>query len=490
MKGSWFSYIVGSFSGALLAIIFAGILVLLFFKPVTKIISGLLITRIMNDRYPENVWEVVTALTRTSPISVVENSLRASSGKIIERPFGSPRKFLNFDGLIFSPAQIAVLPTNENTDVAMKVTIGPRAKKPLTLDIPLLLGAWGYGIGLSEKIKLAAAKATAAVGTATNTGEGGFLPEDRELSKYLILQYGSGHWNKDPKILRQADAIEIHFGQGASAGAPSRIPPEFMQGKARDVLGVKPGEPVVIPSRHQDVQKPEDLKLLVARLKKITGGVPIGVKISASGKLESDLEIAIAAGVDFISIDGGQAGTKGAAPILEDDFGMPTIFALCRAVRYLKKCGVKDRVSLLVGGGFSNPGQCLKAIALGADAVFMGTAVLWAMTHDQVKKALPWEPPTELAFYPGKLKDELDVDKSATYLENFFHSFVDEMKVAIRALGKNSIRQVNSQDLVSLDELTSKVTKIPLAYEPYAPEPAFEPEPGNKIWKKIFSFKK
>ena len=173
---------------------------------------------------------------------------------------------------LFSPAQIAVLAAHEYADVEMKVTIGPRAKKPLTLDIPLLLGAWGYGIGVSEKIKLAAAKGTAAVGTATNTGEGGFLPEDRELSKYLILQYGSGHWNKDPNILRQADAIEIHFGQGASAGAASVIPPEFMQAAAM-YLNVKPGETVVIPSRHQDVQQPWDVKSLVSRLKKDGGGV-------------------------------------------------------------------------------------------------------------------------------------------------------------------------------------------------------------------------
>jgi len=145
----------------------------------------------------------------------------------------------------------------------------------------------------------------------------------------------------------------------------------------------------------------------------------------------------------------------------------------------------------LIGGGFSNPGQCLKAIALGADAVFMGTAALWAMTHDQVKKALPWEPPTELAFYPGKLKDELDVDKSATYLENFFNSYVEEMKVAIRSLGKESIQQVGHEDLVSLDELTSKVTKVPLAYEPDIPTPNIQDSNSQtRSWKKLFSFKK
>lgn len=194
---------------------------------------------------PENIWEMVSAITRTPPTAVVENSLRAASGKVIERPFGSPRKFLHFDGLIFSPAQLSVLPANEEAPVELKITIGPAAKKPLTLDIPIMLGAWGYGIGVSEKFKIAAAKATAVVGTATNTGEGLLLPEDRELSKYLIMQYSSGPWSRDPETLRQADAIEIHIGQGASAAAASRIPPEYLQGRAREMFKLKDEETVL-----------------------------------------------------------------------------------------------------------------------------------------------------------------------------------------------------------------------------------------------------
>lgn len=459
------------FISSLLALLVMGILTLLFIRPLIKWVVSRITKRLMSDRYAENNWEMVTAMTRISPTSVLENSLRAQTGGIIERPFGSPRKFLNFDGLIFSPAQLAILPAPENEQVQMKITIGPKSKKPLTLDIPILSGALGYGIGVSEKTKLAIAKGTAAVGTATNSGEGGFLPEDRALAKYYILQYNSAHWAKEPEVLKQVDAIEIHFGQGASAGAASRIPPEFIEGEAQEVLNIKAGEPVVIPSRHPEVQKPQDLKPLITKLRKMTGGVPIGVKICAGAKLELDLEVAIRAGADFISIDGGQAGTKGAPPILEDDFGLPTIFALCRAVEYLKKKGVKDRVTLLIGGGFKNPGECLKAIALGANGVFMGTSLLWAMTHEQVTKAVPFEPPTQLIYYTGSMKDEFDEEKAAQHLENFFNSYVEEIKVAIRALGKNSIDQVRKEDLVALDEYTSKVTKVPLAYESYKMPP-------------------
>jgi glutamate synthase domain-containing protein 2 len=477
MKIKWFYLLVGSFSGALLAFICILIFVLLFARPMIQWMIGRFTKRLMSDRYAENIWEMVTALTKISPRIVIENSLRATTGGVIERPFGSPRKFLNFDGLVFSPAQLATLPAAETHPVDMRLTIGPQARKPLTLDIPLLAGAMGYGIGVSEKVKIAIGKATAAVGTSTNSGEGPLLPEERAYAKYYILQYSSGHWAKEPNVLRQADAIEIHIGQGATAGAASFIPSEFLQGRASELLQSPDEEFLVIPSRHSEINKPEDLRSLVDRLREITDGVPIGVKICASAKLEADLEVAIQAGVDFISIDGGQAGTKGGAPILEDDFGLPTIFALSRAVQYLKKRGVKERITLLSGGGYSTPGDCLKAIALGADGVYMGTALLWAMTHDQVTKAIPWEPPTQLAFYPGALKDEFNEDEAAVYLENFFVSCVEEMKVAIRALGKTSIREVNADDLVALDEWTSKVTKVRLAHLPYENTQQNDPPP-------------
>lgn len=465
MSNEWFLFMIGTFAGALAALFFFSGLVFVCFRPLTQWLAGRFVKELMNDRYPANIWEMVTALTRTSPIKMMENSLRAASGKIIERPFGSPRKFLHFDGLLFSPAQLAVLPANEFAEVDMTVTIGPKAKKPLKLDIPLMAGAMGYGIGISEKVKLAFAKGTAAVGTSTNTGEGGFLPEDRQLAKYMIIQYNSGHWSKEKEILKQADAIEIHIGQGATVGTASMIPAQYIQGKASEIMGVQHEEVVVIPAKHKEINSPADLAALVDKLRNTTDGVPIGVKICASAVLEADLEAAISAKVDFISIDGGQAGTKGGPPILEDDFGLPTLYALCRAVRYMEDQGVKQQISLLIGGGFTNPGECLKAIALGADGVFMGTALLWAMTHDQVTKAVPWEPPTQLTNYPGSLADEFDEDKAAKSLENFFNSCVEEMKLGIRALGKTSLHEVGRGDLVALDEMTSRVTHIPLAYD-------------------------
>ncbi len=451
--------------GLLAGIISSLLLILVLVRPLMKWVFGHVTKLIMTESYEENIWEAVTASRRFSPITNVENSLRSESGKTIERPFGTARKFMNFDGLIFSPAQLATLPTSENIYIDTKIVIGPYAKKPLRLDIPILLGAMGYGVGVSEKVRIAFAKGTAAVGTATNAGEGGFLPEDRKNAKYLIIQYGKAKWSKEHEILKQGDAIEIHIGQGAHASAASEILPEALKGKSREIMGIKPGDNAIIPSRHKEINHKDDLKPLVKYLREVTGGVPIGVKICVGHKLEEDMESCIHAEVDFISIDGGQGGSKGSAPILADDFGLPTIYALSRAVQYLEKRKVKDKISLLVGGGFFTPGDCFKALALGANAVYMGTAPLWAMTHTQLMKSMPFEPPTQLTYDSGKLKDKLDEEEAAIYLEKFFLSFVEEMKTAVQSLGKTSITDVNIEDLVALDEVTSNITKVPLAYQ-------------------------
>lgn len=442
------------------------VIVLLTIRPLIKKAVSSFTKILMGDPYAENVWEMVSAFMRISPRIVVENSLRAAEGKIIDRPFGSPRKFLNFDGLVFSPAQLAVFPAKEDAKVEMKTVIGPLAKKPLTIDMPVLLGGMAYGLGVSEQVRIAQAWGTAVVGTACNIGEGGFLQEERERAKHLIVQYHTANWGKNADVLKQADAVEIHIGQGASAAVPARISPEFLQGKARDILGLKPDETAVIPRRFNEWNSPNDLRKVVKELKQLTGGVPIGIKICASNRLEEDIEYGLLAGVDFISIDGGQAGTKGSAPIIQDDFGLPTIYALTRAVHYLTKREMKGKVSLLIGGGIHTPGDALKALALGADAVYLGTAALWAMTHTQVVKTIPFEPPTVLAFYRGRMADQFNKEEAAYYLSNFLTSFSEEIQVAVKGLGKTNVHDVNQSDLVALDETTSKITKVPLAFDP------------------------
>lgn len=344
----WALFLINTLVVVSLSMILSVLYIVIFARPLIKWIFGRMLKRFMSNKYEDNLWELISAMTRVSPNTIMENSLRSTSGTTIHRPFGSPRNFHHFDGLIFSPAQLLKPPASDSEPIDMKTVIGPNAKQPLVIDIPLMVGGMGYGIGLSGKVKRAIAKAATATGTATNSGEGAYLPNERELAEHFILQYGPGKWSKSPEILSQADAIEIHAGQGASAAATYSIPPEDLPGDIRETFQLSPGETLVVPP-FEELKEPGGLKNMVERLRTETGGVPIGVKMAAGGALEADLQIAIDANVDFIAIDGGQAGTKGDAPILEDDFGLPTIYALARAEKYLRENGVKNKISLLVG---------------------------------------------------------------------------------------------------------------------------------------------
>ncbi|WP_054951369.1 FMN-binding glutamate synthase family protein [Numidum massiliense] len=422
------------------------------------------LTRLLTDEYVENIWEIVSALRRSGAQNVFENSLRAEFGTVIKRPLGSPRAFLHFDGLMFNPAQIYRLTVSEDADVDTRVIIGPRAKKPLTLQTPLIVAAFGYGVGVSEKVKLALARGARQVGTASNTGEGPFLQSERDAADFLIVQYHRGAWLKEDRYLTQADAIEIHFGQGATAGLESVTPPELLTPEAQQMMGLKAEESAVIRANFPNIKDSKDLRHVVHELKEMTGGVPIGVKMLPTHDLERDLQLAVEAGVDFVTLDGAQAATKGSPIIIEDNFGLPTVYALCRAARFLKEKKLQSRVSLLVSGGLSEPGHYLKALALGADAVYIGSALLFAMTHVQVTKSVPWENPLELVLDDGNQAEAFDADEAERCVVNFFTSSVEEMKLGVRALGKRAISEVNRSDLCALDSWTADVTGVGLCY--------------------------
>ena len=255
MKIMWTSILITSLIEIGLLFIFTSLFLFIFARPIIKWMVGQTLKRFMEDKYNANVWELVTAMTRVSPIAIMENSMRATSGQIISRPFGSPRKFMNFDGLIFSPAQLFKLPAFANAPVDMKTTIGPHAKQPLIIDIPIMAAAMGYAVAVSSKVKRAIARATASIGTATNSGHGAFLPEERKLAKYFILQYSAVRWSKSPEILQQAHAIEIHLGQGASVTSNYKIPPEELTGEIRETFHLVSGETLVIPSRFDEISR-------------------------------------------------------------------------------------------------------------------------------------------------------------------------------------------------------------------------------------------
>ena len=209
----------------------------------------------------------------------------------------------------------------------------------------------------------------------------------------------------------------------------------------------------------------QDLKELVDELRDITGGVPIGAKIGAGGKIEEDIDHLLEIGVDYIAIDGGQAATLGAPPILTDDMGIPSLHAIVRAVSHLEETNMRDQISIIASGGLLVPGHFLKMLALGADAVYVGSAMLFAVSHSQSLKAMPFEPPTQVAWNQGKYKDQFKIEEGVQAAEKFLTSSIEEMKIALRAMGKRSLKELSKNDLVSYDELTAKMVGIPFSFD-------------------------
>ncbi|ADG81857.1 FMN-binding glutamate synthase family protein [Thermincola potens] len=424
------------------------------------------ISTIMTDLYDENLWEFVSATTKFGPQVIVETNLRSQEGQMIKRPLGSPKKFPSLDQLMFNIGQLHIMPTPLEQPVDTKVVIGKNCKYPLIIDLPIMVSGMAFGAALSEKAKVALAKGASMANTATNTGEGPFLPSERKAAKKLILQYNRGNWNKSDDILKQADAIEIQIGQGATGGTGQKYNVGITDFKLAKGFGVLPAQDAVLHARHAEVSTPSELPKLVQKLKSVAGDIPIGVKFGAGKYLEMDMKWAIDAGVDFITIDGAEAATKGSAPILQDDFGIPTIFAINRAAQFLQKQNCQDRISLIAAGKIRTPGDVLKVLALGADAAYIGAIALFAMSHTQVLKPIPFEPPTQLVYYDGKYADKFDIASGAKNLAKFLKSCNDELIEGIRALGKTSVGEVNKDDLIALDDITAKGVGVPLAYEP------------------------
>ena len=429
---------------------------------------------ILTDSYQENIMELMPGLRHMGIQNMLENSLRAETGTVLHRPLtGSAKKWPHLDPITFIPAQTTPFPIDGEEEVDMTVTIGPKAKKPMKINIPLMISGMGYGVGLSEQARLSLTKAAKNVGTAINSGEGGILPEELDTAGNYILQFSKTEWAKEDEVIKRADMIEIKLGQGALVGMGKKIPPQELTGRAREVMGLKENDDAVIGELFFENQTLNDMKELVEELRSVTGGVPIGVKIGMGGKIEEDIDHLIDMGVDYIAIDGGQAAMKEAPPILCDDFGIPTLHGLVRAVNHLEKRKMKGHISLIVSGGLLVPGHFLKVLALGADAVYVGSAMLFAVSHTQSLNALPFEPPTQAVWYNGKFKDQFKVEDGVKSAEKFLTASVEEMKMALRAMGKCSLNELSKKDLVSYDELTAKMIGIPFSFKAWEDEQTY-----------------
>ena len=461
------SRLLAGFAGGLAVLALSGLGALWVGPLVVKRLTRGLVRHMLRDPYGENLVELLPTLKKVGAVEMMEVGMRAEQGgKPPSRPWGSQRVFSPWGQLLLSPVYLHRLPTPDGVKVDTSVVIGPAADRPLQLEIPIMIGAMSFGGALSHQAKVALAMGASRMGTATNTGEA-YLPEERQAASHLIIQYHRGGWPNSTQhrrqILAQADAIEIQVGQGAQASTPQTTKAAVMDEEMREVYGLKPGEDAVIHARLAGIDTPDDFIHLVHELKD-QYQVPIGLKFGATHHQERELEIALRAGVDFIVVDGAEGGTHGASPTLEDDTGLPTMHALVRTVRYLEQAGRRQRVSVITAGGLRTPGHFLKAMALGADAVYIGTAAAIAMIGAQAGKVLPGEPPTQLVLHHAREKQRLDVDQAAERLTNYLIASMREMEEVTVALGKTALNQLRPSDLVALDPQTAHITGVDLAY--------------------------
>jgi glutamate synthase domain-containing protein 2 len=372
---------------------------------------------------------------------------------------------ISFDQLSFATAQINKRPQeyfDNEQNIKSETTIGKSSKHPVKINGPAVVAAMSFG-ALSKQAKIALAKGAAIADTADNTGEGGMLEEQRKEANILIAQYSTGRFGVDEDYLKKADIIEVKYGQGAKPGQGGLLPghkvtEEIAKTRSSSIKTVKPGEAVHSPPAHPDITSVEELKERIDELRKITDGKPIILKIAACD-LEKDLPLAIKANPDVIAIDGAEGGTGAAPHVMLHNTGMPTIAALIEARYILDK--LKAPQELWIGGGISTGGDMAKAIALGADVVFVATALMQAMGCINCGQCHLGKCPGGIATQEEELAAKLDVDEAAKKIANYFKSTRNEVKMLAAATGYNNIYELKKEDLIPLTKEMSEITGLP-----------------------------
>ncbi len=394
----------------------------------------------------------------------------AVTGKYVVEGKGSDRKFLNWDNLMFLPAQLGKPPRLDSESVNTEVIIGPRAKRPIKLEIPILIGAMSFG-SLSLEAKKALALGAAAVGSMSNTGEGGMHDEERKAARNLTLQYSTGRFGVDQQDLKRADMIEIKIGQGAKPGLgghllADKITPEIARVRNMIEQGARfrPGENAISPARHLDINSPDDLRQRVLELREVTGGVPIAIKI-AGGRVERDLDVVFHADPDVIVVDGSEGGTGAAPTIAKNHAGLPLVYLLPRTIAYMKKKSVRDRYTLIAAGGLKGPADFAKVLALGADAVYTAGYVKFGLGCVYCRSCESGKCPTGITTQDPALRKRLEVSQRAKEVENLLRVSTNEIAKICRLCGCSDIKDLNTSHLRALAREIADATQVSMAHE-------------------------
>ncbi|HSL19399.1 MAG TPA: glutamate synthase-related protein [Methylomirabilota bacterium] len=389
----------------------------------------------------------------------------AITGESVLDPMRTTKPVPSWDGILICGAQLATLPLNDDEPVSTRTVIGPRAKAPLVLETPVTVSHMSFG-ALSREAKIALAKGSAAVGTAMCSGEGGILPDSLAAAHRYIFEYIPNRYSVTHDNLRAVDAVEIKIGQSAKPGLGGHLPGSKVTDEIAAVRGFPAGQDIVSPARFPDIRDADELRAKVDWLREATGGKPIGVKLAA-GRIEADLAVALAAGPDFVTVDG-RPGATGAAPkAVKDAAAIPTIYALARARRFLDERGA-DGVSLIVTGGFRTSSDIAKALAMGADAVALASAALMAAGCQHYRICHTGRCPVGIATQDPELRDRLDIELSAQRVANFLGALTRELADFARLTGHDDVHRLSPHDLRTTSPEIARYTAVAHVGEPEA----------------------
>ena len=374
---------------------------------------------------------------------------------------GVPRQQLPcWEDVLLLTAQLARKPLLDDQPVGSEVIIGPEARKPLRLEIPIFVSDMSFG-ALSQEAKVALAKGAEMAGTGICSGEGGMLPEEQASNSRYFYELASGRFGWSLDKVKKCQAFHFKAGQGAKTGTGGHLPGNKVTPKIASVRGLEPGQPAISPSRFPDLNGPEDFRRVAEEVREATGGIPIGFKLSAQ-HIEDDIDFALDVGVDYIILDG-RGGATGAAPnVFKNNISVPTMVALARARRHLD-ARKRPEVTLVTTGGLRTEGDFVKALALGADAIAVSNAAIQAIGCLGMRACQTNNCPVGIATQREHLRARLEIEKSAQQLDNYFRATVELMKVLARGCGHAHLDQFELRDLTTWKREIAELTGIRFA---------------------------
>ncbi|MBA3741537.1 FMN-binding glutamate synthase family protein [Sporichthya sp.] len=410
----------------------------------------------------------------------------AQTGIYDIRGWGAKRALPHFDDLLFLGASMSRYPLEGYREkCGTDVVLGTRnAKYPLHLQTPVTIAGMSFG-ALSGRAKEALGRGASEVGTSTTTGDGGMTPEERGQSKHLVYQYLPSRYGMNPDDLRKADAIEIVLGQGAKPGGGGMLLGQKISERVAGMRTLPQGIDQRSASRHPDWTGPDDLAIKIVELREITDWEkPIYVKVGAT-RTYYDVKLACHAGADVVVVDGMQGGTAATQDVFIEHVGIPTLAAIPQAVQALQELGLHREVQLIVSGGIRNGADVAKAMALGADAVAIGTAALIALGDNDPKWSAEYEAlgsaagfyddfqdgkdPAGISTQDPELAARFDPIVGGRRLANFLRVLTMEAQTVARACGKAHLTHLEPEDLVAVSIEAAAMARVPLAGTSWIP---------------------